>query len=476
MIAIAGLLVVGTGLAAFYAADAVDWFSSKAVGSDPVSVRIVSATSGPWGWVSSDPEAAEVRERALAANQALSKAMMSDGGVALGVERVQLELIGNRLNDLHVALTPHIGSCTTPPSGSITFGRPEGTTTIPGLNVDVSSPQPRFSDTNSTASPAPDYFDTTEITLKHGEAQPVAINATTDGKNCGWYIDLTVRNTGEKETIGQNEHWRVSGSPPLGLAKKITVDYVTYSSVTHSQPSNRQVAVAPDFFCDPLNPAIGSPLDAAAKAYCQNGPTLPGATEPTSSRNASSSATQASGAATAIVKLAPVNTSYHALPGWSVKPEAGLLDCNIQQPSPSAVTGNIYSCGPTAASADACWPSPAAFVMLCLPDPWNRQLTQQQATTTVHPVAPAPRPDPIGLELSDGDHCRLRNGGAWGTPQQHPDWVGWYSCQKRQAIWGPRDTSGIDRSSTHWTVQAGNETGPLSTLTVTKAYFLTTAP
>jgi hypothetical protein len=48
----------------------------------------------------------------------------------------------------------------------------------------------------------------------------------------------------------------------------------------------------------------------------------------------------------------PTN-GYREAPAGS---EAELAGCD--QPSPSAVSTNIYSCYPTAAGADVCWPSP----------------------------------------------------------------------------------------------------------------------
>jgi hypothetical protein len=90
------------------------------------------------------------------------------------------------------------------------------------------------------------------------------------------------------------------------------------------------------------------------------------------------------------------------------------------------------------------------------------------------PVAAPAQPQPIGLELSDGEHCRLRNGGAWDSPTQHPGWVGWYACDKTEAVWGPPDR-GIDKRTGQWTVYVGNYNQTLTQQQVVKAYYVTTA-
>lgn len=58
--------------------------------------------------------------------------------------------------------------------------------------------------------------------------------------------------------------------------------------------------------------------------------------------------------------------------------------------------------------AVACWPSTPGS-LLCLDDPWNKQL-HRVALPHVQPPAIT---DPIAMVLDDGTRCRLRNGGAW---------------------------------------------------------------
>ncbi|MCK9925369.1 hypothetical protein MXD61_26430 [Frankia sp. AgPm24] len=83
----------------------------------------------------------------------------------------------------------------------------------------------------------------------------------------------------------------------------------------------------------------------------------------------------------------------------------------------------------------------------------------------------------LGLNLANGERCRLRDGGAWGAPQNHPDYVGYYSCGPRDIVWARPNSStgGIDRTTRNWTVLIGDVTGPLTTIGVTTAAFVTTA-
>ncbi|WP_242419724.1 hypothetical protein, partial [Frankia sp. CpI1-P] len=131
-----------------------------------------------------------------------------------------------------------------------------------------------------------------------------------------------------------------------------------------------------------------------------------------------------------------------------------------------------------AAAADACWPTPQARRMLCLRDPYSATLTALTAQSLVARVSPPRNPVPFGLVLANGDRCRLRDGGAWGSPENHPGYVGYYSCGPRDIVWASQNspTGGIDRTSRRWTVLVGDVTGPLATVPVTAADFVTTAP
>ncbi|NHC45616.1 hypothetical protein [Motilibacter aurantiacus] len=156
------------------------------------------------------------------------------------------------------------------------------------------------------------------------------------------------------------------------------------------------------------------------------------------------------------------------------------VDCGsrgVVFPAPSAVTANIYSCSPSAASADTCWREGTRKRVLCLVDPWSRTLTEYLLDRDpVVGVEPLQRPLPIGLVLADGRRCRMRVGGAWGALDQHPTWVGYYSCSRGE-VWAAPDspTGGIDRSSRVWTVQVGDRREKLEEVAVRKALFTTSA-
>lgn len=191
------------------------------------------------------------------------------------------------------------------------------------------------------------------------------------------------------------------------------------------------------------------------------------------------------GPATRLVNLAPVDRRGEPAKGWTVDgrdddPDAPI-DCGDTgqvYPSPAAVSGDIYFCSPSAAEADTCWPTPQARRMLCLRDPYSTTLAALTAQSLVARVSPPRNPVPLGLVLANGDRCRLRDGGAWGSLENHPGYVGYYSCGPRDIVWAPPSspTGGIDRTSGRWTVLVGDGTGPLSTVPVTTADFVTTAP
>jgi hypothetical protein len=74
--------------------------------------------------------------------------------------------------------------------------------------------------------------------------------------------------------------------------------------------------------------------------------------------------------ATPQVNLAPVDTSGHAVSGYTVvSGNVDSVDCSGGQASPAALSPNIYFCAPTAAGADACWPEADGLHVLCLRDP-----------------------------------------------------------------------------------------------------------
>jgi len=126
------------------------------------------------------------------------------------------------------------------------------------------------------------------------------------------------------------------------------------------------------------------------------------------------------------------------------------------------VDAGIIECGDSALYGVACWPAAKAGTVLCDRDPFGRQLAQIPARfVTKLPVTHEPAV-PFGLELDNGEHCKIRDGGAWSKPEQQPSYVGYYECGSHGAVWGPPDdykTGGVNQSSPQWTVIVGASSG-----------------
>ena len=167
--------------------------------------------------------------------------------------------------------------------------------------------------------------------------------------------------------------------------------------------------------------------------------------------------------------------SYHVASGPGNVGQAS--DCS--EPSPSAVADNVYYCSPSAAGAGTCWPSTPGS-LLCVDNPWDRQLHRVMFDGQLPPVHATANPDPFALTLDDGTRCLLRNGGAWGG--RADGYVGVYGCGDPHAnlavLWLPSQGPGtcIDRSSAAWTVKVGRLGAPDAVLpppatrTVTEAW------
>jgi len=161
--------------------------------------------------------------------------------------------------------------------------------------------------------------------------------------------------------------------------------------------------------------------------------------------------------AIAVMAVGPAGEAingYHVLSGPDNVGQAS--DCS--EPSPSAVADNVYYCSPSAAGAGTCWPSTPGS-LLCVDNPWDRQLHRVMFDGQLPPVHATANPDPFALTLDDGTRCLLRNGGAWGG--RADGYVGVYGCggpgSDLAVLWLPSQGAGscIDRSSSAWTVKVG---------------------
>ncbi len=151
---------------------------------------------------------------------------------------------------------------------------------------------------------------------------------------------------------------------------------------------------------------------------------------------------------------------YHVAAGPSnVGQVSGCSDS-----SQAAAADNVYSCAPSAADAGTCWPSTPGS-LLCVDNPWDRQLHRVTYSGQLSPVHAPATPDPFALTLDDGTRCLLRNGGAWGG--RADGYVGLYGCgadggENPAVLWLPGQGAGscIDRSSPAWTVKVGRLGSP----------------
>ncbi|MGH3596262.1 MAG: hypothetical protein ACRDUT_09910 [Mycobacterium sp.] len=187
-------------------------------------------------------------------------------------------------------------------------------------------------------------------------------------------------------------------------------------------------------------------------------------------------------AATEVLTAVPIGPDGEPIDGYRDAPSQSnvteVTDCTTA--SPAAVADDIYYCSPSAASADVCWPSTPES-LLCVADPWDKELHRVTYSDPLPHVEPVATPQPFALLLDDGARCRLRNGGSWG--QRNDGYVGAYGCGPARSnlavLVMPSQfaRSAIDRSMPLWTVkigQLGSATAnfpPPQTHTVTTAWF-----
>src|ERR1700677_245784 len=212
----------------------------------------------------------------------------------------------------------------------------------------------------------------------------------------------------------------------------------------------------------------------------RSGSGRPAGASPSSTSPARPNGTQVTTVVAVDANGQPVN-GYREVP-TSEDPSnvTNVFDCDV---SPAAVANDIYYCAPDAAGADVCWPSTPG-TLLCLDDPWDKEVCRVAYAGPLSQVQPTPGPAPFALFLDDGTRCRLRNGGAWDV--RDDGLVGAYGCpNETPAVLVPvtpkAGESAIDRSQPLWTVKVGSLGGgephlpPPQTRTVTTAWFAGTS-
>jgi hypothetical protein len=153
----------------------------------------------------------------------------------------------------------------------------------------------------------------------------------------------------------------------------------------------------------------------------------------------------------AVANGQPVN-GYNVI---NRQPSPNLSAC--PGPSPSAVGNDIYACEPNQSLAQVCWPAPAS--VLCLVDPWSKELRRFPAPGRLPAVSPLPVPMPLALVLDDGTSCVLASGVDWGG--RRDGLLPAYVCDPRVISRGvlidpgQDPFSAIDRSQPAWTVRVG---------------------
>jgi hypothetical protein len=185
---------------------------------------------------------------------------------------------------------------------------------------------------------------------------------------------------------------------------------------------------------------------------------------------------------TARVTVRPVTADGRPAPGYQVADESlGSVPC-AEGASPVATSPDIRFCGDAGTNTVACWKSAFPSTMLCLRDPLQHVLARIKYQGTFAPAAAPTNPVPQEVVLDNGVACLIRDGGAWASLREHPNWVGWYSCRTGANDWsvgiyGPRTGNGIDETAPTWTVQtaAAAGTGPIVQRQVKIAYFVGTA-
>ncbi|MGJ6127055.1 hypothetical protein QN239_31185 [Mycolicibacterium sp. Y3] len=183
--------------------------------------------------------------------------------------------------------------------------------------------------------------------------------------------------------------------------------------------------------------------------------------------------------ATQVVNVAAVVDGQPANGYRDTTPADANNTVSMCDASPSGADAGIYRCSPSAAGADVCWRSTGS-TLLCVDDPWRKELHRATVTDVLPEAVPLSSPRPFALLLDDGTQCRIRNGGAWGG--RHDGLVGAYGCQGADAVLVATADGAqpIDRSQPRWTVQVGPlgadnvSFPPPRTRGVTTAWFATT--
>ena len=102
--------------------------------------------------------------------------------------------------------------------------------------------------------------------------------------------------------------------------------------------------------------------------------------------------------ATQVITAVAVGPNGQPINGYQEAPSRGNVfavdDCTT--PPPSAVANDVYSCSPSAAGADTCWPSTPGS-LLCVDNPWDKRLHRVSYDGVLPPVQPTAKPEPFAI-------------------------------------------------------------------------------
>jgi hypothetical protein len=177
---------------------------------------------------------------------------------------------------------------------------------------------------------------------------------------------------------------------------------------------------------------------------------------------------------TKVTVIRPVHADGRPVAGYKVTHEH-VPGFTCLDASPVAVDRNIDFCGFSATYTMACWKS-RKHTVLCLRDPWRKELVRIRYTGTFARQAAPHHPVPQALRLGNGNQCWVRDGGAWSIVTGHPYWFGAYGCDFGD-VYGRGDgiVQHVNPWRVHLVVDAGGPHQRISDHRVAKAFFVGTA-
>lgn len=162
--------------------------------------------------------------------------------------------------------------------------------------------------------------------------------------------------------------------------------------------------------------------------------------------------------ATITITIEAVDANGEPANGYQVTNRQGTQNLSAcPGPSPAAVGNNIYACEPSQALAQVCWPAPAS--VLCVVDPWSKEIRRFATPGALPAVSPPATPMPFALLLDDESRCVLAGGADWGG--RRDGLVPAYICNpmalSRGVLIEPGQdlVSAIDRSQPVWIARVG---------------------